>query len=96
MSTTRVSQQYSVNWHDVKKGLMTAAVTPVFSIVLPLLQKGIFVFDWKQILGTAIAGCFSYISLMFFMPAKIYVKDAQPEEIAAVKSGDAKVMLTKT
>lgn len=96
MSETKVSSQFSVNWYDVKKGLLTAAFTPVFSIVIPLLQKGIFTFDWKVILGTAISGCFSYISLMFFMPAKVYVKDADKKDIEAVQKGEAEVKLIKT
>jgi hypothetical protein len=96
MATTKVSSQFSVNWHDIKKGLLTAAFTPIFSIVMPLLQKGDFKFDWKQILGTAIAGCLSYISLMFFMPAKIYVKDASQQDMKDVQSGDKQVKLIKT
>lgn len=94
MAETKVSNQFSVNWHDVKKGLLTAAFTPVFSIMLPLIEKGIFTFEWNRILGTAIAGCMSYLSLMFFMPSKIYVKDADKEDIKAVKEGEAEVKLT--
>lgn len=95
MAIAKVSKQFSVNWYDLKKGLLTAAFTPVFSIMLPLIEKGIFTFEWNRILGTAIAGCMGYISLMFFMPAKIYVKDAEQQEIKDVKSGEMKVSLTK-
>lgn len=91
-----VSKQFSVNWHDVKKGLLTAAFTPVFSIMLPLIEKGIFTFEWNRILGTAIAGCMSYVSLMFFMPSKVYVKDVSKEDIKEVKAGEAEVKIIKT
>lgn len=93
MATTTVttSKQFSLNIKDLIKGLIMAAIAPVFAIILQSINAGILTFDWKIIGAAALVGIMSYLSKNFFTPAQIVIKDAPEAQVAAVKAGEATV-----
>lgn len=56
----------SLNLSDIWKGLLMAILTPVVVIVQQSLEAGIFTFDWKSIILSAIGGGVAYLVKNFF------------------------------
>ncbi len=56
----------SLNWRDIAKGLLMAALTPVVVIIQQSLEAGTFTFDWKTISMAAVGGSLAYIVKNFF------------------------------
>jgi len=65
------SQKYSLNWRDVSKGLIVAALTPVLVIIQNSLDAGSLTFNWKNIGISAVAGMLAYLVKNFFTPAQV-------------------------
>lgn len=61
-----VNKQLSLNWRDVLKGGVVAAISPVFTIIIQSLQAGDLAFNWKSIANVAIISFLTYISKNFF------------------------------
>lgn len=70
MEKTIRSEQYSLAWRDVLKGLLMAALTPAIVIIQQSIEAGSFVFNWQQIGMAAVAGGMAYIVKNFFEPSK--------------------------
>lgn len=62
------SPQFTLNWHDVLKGLLMAVLTPTLFTIQQTIQNGNLTFNWKAIAMTAIAGGVAYIIKNFFTP----------------------------
>jgi hypothetical protein len=62
------SKFLSLNWLDVAKGLVMAVLTPVMTVIGQSIEAGVFVFDWKAIGLSALAGGFAYLLKNFFTP----------------------------
>lgn len=88
-NTSTTSTQFSVNWGDMLKGAIVAAITTPITIILESLNAGSFVVDWQHIGTIALAGFLSYIVKNFLTPARIVITDKQVVE--SVKEGDAEV-----
>ncbi len=58
----------SLNWLDLGKGLILAAITSVLTIVTQTLQAGSLTFDWKAIGITALTAGLAYLTKNFFTP----------------------------
>lgn len=70
MSKTVVSRQFSLQLRDWLRGLVIAALTPVFVIVQQSLDMGHLVFNWQSIGMAALAGGMAYIVKNFLEPTK--------------------------
>ena len=60
---------------DVAKGLIVAVVTPIFTIITNSLEAGTLTFDWKSIIGTAIAAGLAYLAKNFFTASQTIIKN---------------------
>jgi hypothetical protein len=95
MATITTSNQYSLNWKDIFKGLIVAVITPVFTIIMTSLNAGVLTFDWKAIGATAAAAALAYLLKNFLTPSAIVI-DAPPSQVQAVKDGEATVTVRPT
>jgi len=78
--TVATSKQFAVNFKDIAKGLIVAALTPVVFIVQASLEAGSMTFNFKQIAMAAVAGFVGYLIKNFFTPAQTIVKGLSAEE----------------
>jgi hypothetical protein len=62
------SPLFTINWHDVLKGLIMAVLTPAVFIIQQTLQNGTLTFNWKSIGMAAVAGGVGYIIKNFLTP----------------------------
>ncbi len=83
------SSQFSVNWRDLFKGAIVAAITAPVTIILESLNAGSLTIDWKHIATIALAGLLSYIIKNFLTPSQITITD--PTAVKLVKEGEADV-----
>lgn len=67
---TIVSEQFSLKWRDILRGLIMAILTPAIVIAQQSLESGQLVFNWKQIAMAAIGGGLAYILKNFLEPTK--------------------------
>jgi hypothetical protein len=56
----------SLNWHDLIKGLVMAALTPVFTTIYTSFEAGTFTLNWHLIGVNALGGAIAYLSKNFF------------------------------
>lgn len=61
-----VNKQGALNWRDLLKGSVIAAISPVFTIIIQSLQADGFIVNWKSILNVAIISFLTYISKNVF------------------------------
>jgi len=64
------SEQFSLNIQDILKGLLMAVLTPALFIIQQSLDKGEFIFNWKQVGIAAVAGGVAYLIKNFLTPTK--------------------------
>jgi hypothetical protein len=88
-NTTTTSTQFTVNWIDILKGAIMAAITTPITIILESLNAGSFTVDWQHIGTIALAGFLSYIVKNFLSPARIVITDKAVVE--SVKEGDSEI-----
>jgi hypothetical protein len=75
MAKTVVSKQFSLDARDWWRGLIIAALTPVFFIVQQSIDKGELVFNWKTIGMAALGGGLAYLAKNFLLePPKVITK----------------------
>lgn len=72
--TTSTSKQFSLNGNDFFKGLLAAAGTPVFTILVQSINAGSWTFDLKTIGGAALVGILGYLTKNFFTPSVTQIK----------------------
>ena len=58
---TIVSKKGQLQWRDIVRGTLIAALTSALLIVQQSVDAGLLVFDWKSISMAAIAGGVSYL-----------------------------------
>lgn len=84
-NTVILNKQGSLNWRDLLKGGILAAISPVFTILIQSLQAGDFTINWKSILNVAIIAFLTYLSKNLFGPASVettYSSNAKATEVA--------------
>jgi hypothetical protein len=96
MATVTTSSFLNLNWSDLLKGAILAAITTPVTIILESLNAGSLVFDWKHIGTIALAGFLSYIVKNLLSPASIKITDVPKETVAAVKEGEVKAVVIPT
>lgn len=69
-----VSKQFSLQLRDWIRGLVIAALTPVFVIIQQSLDVGELTFNFKAIGMAALAGGLAYIVKNFLEPTKVIQK----------------------
>lgn len=94
MATITTSKKFSLHLSDWMKGLLMAVGTPVIAILIDSVNQGSLTFNWRVIISAALGGGLMYISKQFLASAKIVVTNASPEDVQAVKDGDAEIKLT--
>lgn len=77
MATVQTSKQFTINWRDITKGLVIAAISPVIPIVSDTINSGSLTFDWKHIGLTALSAVVAYLVKNFFTPSQTVIKDGQ-------------------
>jgi hypothetical protein len=60
----------SLNGNDFLKGLLMAALVPVFTILTESLNVGVLTFNWKAIGIAAVAGGVGYLTKNLFTAPK--------------------------
>jgi len=66
----KTSKLFSLNLRDLGKGLLVAVGGAVIAAVETSLQAGSLTFNWRSIMGVAIAAGLSYLGKNFFTPAQ--------------------------
>ncbi|MES2382482.1 MAG: hypothetical protein V4538_15650 [Bacteroidota bacterium] len=74
MAQIKTSKQFAINWLDIAKASLMAALTPMLVLIQNSLDAGIFVFNWKALTMAAIGGFVAYLLKNFFTPSKIILK----------------------
>lgn len=74
MTQITTSKQFDLNWLDIGKASLIAALTPVLVLIENSISAGAFTFEWKPLLMAAIGGFVAYLLKNFFTPAKIVIK----------------------
>ena len=68
----------TINWKDFFKGLLYAVSSAVIAFILPIIQAGSFVINWKQLGGVAISVMIAYIGNKFFQNTNGDVAKSDP------------------
>lgn len=80
MKKVTTSKQFRVNWRDIAKALLIAAITPVLVIVQSELDSGNMP-SWKSIGMAAVGGAVAYLIKNFFTPSQTVIKQPKEDEI---------------
>lgn len=67
----KTSPLFSLNLHDLAKGLIVSVGGAVIAAVETSLKAGSLTFNWQTIGSVALAAGLSYLSKNFFTPAQI-------------------------
>lgn len=73
----KVSKKYSLDWRDLGKGLVIAALSPVVPIIQQSIAAGNFVFDWKAMLAAAVGGLLIYLTKNFFTATATVITETE-------------------
>lgn len=86
------SKQFTVNWRDIAKGFLMAAIGAALSPILESLQAGIFKIDWLHVAAGAITAGLAYLMKNFFTPSQTVIKLDPPLKDGAkvIVNGDVK------
>lgn len=79
-----VNKTGSLNWRDLLKGGIVAAISPAFTILIQSLQAGDFQVNWKSILNVAIIAFLTYLSKNLFGPASVTTTYSTNDKAASV------------
>jgi len=66
----KTSNLFSLNLRDLGKGLLVAVGGAVIAAVETSFQASSLTFNWRSIMGVAIAAGLSYLGKNFFTPAQ--------------------------
>lgn len=70
----KTSNLFSLNWQDVLKALLIAALTPIIPIVENSFAAGTFTLDWHNIAVASAGGAFAYLVKNFLTPSSTVSK----------------------
>jgi len=88
MATTQTNSQFSINFRDLSRGLLVAAITAGLTALLSALQEGgIEKLDWKTIGVVSLTAGVSYLVKNFFTPSEVVATNASDATVKAVKEG---------
>lgn len=92
-TTVTSSEQFSLNWRDVLRGAVMAALGAAAGLVLGMLNAQEVVFDWNKVWQGAAAAAVAYLVKNFFDAPKIVIVNPTKADVKAVKegSGEAEV-----
>lgn len=65
------SKLYSLNWRDIAKGFLTAAISAGITVIYESLRAETIVFDWKDIGLVSLTAGFAYLIKNFFTKPEI-------------------------
>lgn len=77
MQKITTSKKFRLNWLDVAKAGLMAALTPVLVLIQNSIDAGVFTINWKSLAMAAVGGFVAYLIKNFFTPAKVVVKAEQ-------------------
>lgn len=80
------SKQFSLQWRDLLRGGIIAAISPVFTILIQSLQAEDLIVSWKSILNVAIIAFLTYLSKNLLEPTKIIVPTSSVESAEVAKT----------
>jgi len=66
----KTSQLFTLDFKDLAKGLLVAVGGAIISAIETSVSAGSLTFNWKTIVGVAIASGLSYLAKNFFTPAQ--------------------------
>lgn len=78
METKATSGLWKLDWRDVLKGLLVAALTQPFMILQQSLAAGKLTCDWRAMGMAAVGGLVAYLVKNFFTPEQVIVKPDTP------------------
>ena len=80
--TTETSKQFTVNWLDLGKSILIAAITTVLLMLYPIINASRLptVEEWKNMGLAALASGLSYVIKNFFTPSQTIVKIQPPTD----------------
>ena len=79
---TFTSKFLSLQTRDFVKGLLIAALSPVFTIIIQSVNAGNWVFEWKSLGATALSAGLAYLAKNFFESTKtVIVVEPKDEKI---------------
>jgi len=95
---TVTSKQFTINWRDIVKGLITAFLTAFVTSVYQWISNGSFPtadqFKTAGLIGLSAA--MAYLIKNFFTPAEVVVTGVKNDTINDIKDGQADVkVITK-
>lgn len=92
-TTVTSSSQFALNWRDLVRGTIVAAIGAVVGILLGMLQAEDVVINLTKLWqGAAIAGL-SYLAKNYFDPPKIVITNPTKNEVKAVSEGTAEAVI---
>ena len=86
-TTVTSSEQFSLNWRDLVRGTIVAAIGAAAGLVLGMLQAEDVVFNWTKVWQTAAAAGVAYLIKNFFDKPTITIVNPPKEAVQAVKDG---------
>ena len=98
MATTTTSKQFTINWRDIVKGLVTAFLTAFVTSVYQWISNGSFPtadqFKTAGLIGLSAA--MAYLIKNFFTPAEVVMTGVKSDTIDAIKDGTAEAKIHTT
>lgn len=85
MAQIITSKKFALNWLDIAKAALMAALTPVLVLIQNSLDAGVFTFNWKNLLMAAIGGFVAYLIKNFFAPTKVILKGEDVDQFVENK-----------
>jgi len=77
-----VNKQGSLNWRDLLKGGVVAAISPAFTILIQSLQAEDFTVNWKSIANVAVISFLTYLSKnLFANPSVVTTYDSNDKAV---------------
>lgn len=77
MAQVTTSKKYRIDWRDVGKGLIVAIGTAVFASLQTAFDSNTLEFNWRFVIGSAIAAAAAYLGKNFFEPSKIVISETK-------------------
>jgi hypothetical protein len=98
MATTTTSKQFTINWRDIVKGLVTAFLTAFVTSVYQWISNGSFPtgdqFKTAGLIGLSAA--MAYLIKNFFTPAEVVMTGVKNDTIDKINDGAAEAKIHTT
>lgn len=92
MATTIVTaKRFSLKLNDWWKGLILAILAPALKVIIDSINEGSLAFNWGSLWKVSVAAGAAYLLKNLFDSPKIVMTGATPEQVQAVKEGDAEI-----